>query len=137
MQALLRRASEGGSYNVEIALNTYNNFLVRDVGLHDTQTQASLRALHPDFRPRHDTGFFEMAPMILGTMKRSNGAGPGELWDPTRWTEGDMRWGVEGEEAEFLDWRRIVSVESQGKEEVVLHFDRGSCMPGSDEARWV
>jgi hypothetical protein len=137
MQALLRRASEGGSYKVDIALNTYNNFLVRKVGLHDAQTQASLRALHPNFRPRHDTGFFEMAPMILGTMKRSNGAGPGELWDRARWTRGVMRWGMEGEEAEFLDWKRIVSVESQGNGEVVFDFDRGSCMPGSDEARWL
>jgi hypothetical protein len=137
MQALLRRASEGGSYNVDIALNTYNNWLVREVGLHDPQTQASLRALHADFRPRHDTGFFEMAPMILGTMKKSNGAEPGELWDRTRWTKGVMRWGVEGEEAVFLDWRRIVSVNSQGEGETVFDYDRGSCMPGSDEARWL
>lgn len=138
MQALSRRASEGGSYNVDIALNTFNNWLLREVGLHDKETQASLRALHPEFLPRHDTGFFEMAPMILGTTKKSNGTGPGQLWDPARFTTGIIRWGVAGEEAQYLDWRRIVSVDSKvGEQEVVFGFDRGSCMPGSDEARWL
>lgn len=138
MQALLRRASEGGSYDVDVALNTFNNWLLRDVGLHDAQTQASLRALHPEFRPRHDTGFFEMAPMILGTMRRSNGGGSGELFDRARFTREAIRWGLADEEAEYLDWRRIVSMEGeQGEQEVVFDFDNGSCMPGSDEARWL
>lgn len=138
MQALYRRALEGGSYNVDIALNTYNNWLLREVGLHDKQTQASLRALHPEFLPRHDTGFFEMAPMILGTTKKSNGIGPGQLWDRARFTTGIIRWGLAEEEAQYLDWRRIVSVESKvGEREVVFEFDNGSCMPGSDEAKWL
>jgi hypothetical protein len=138
MQALYRRASEGGSYTVDIALNTFNNWLLRDVGLHDKQTQASLRALHPYFLPRHDTGFFEMIPMVLGSTQRSNGTGPGELWDQARWTKGAIRWGVTGEEATFLDWRRIVTVESGVKGgEVVFDFENASCMPGSDEARWL
>ncbi|KAF2430810.1 CoA-transferase family III [Tothia fuscella] len=137
MQALLRRASEGGSYNVDIALNTFNNWLLRDVGLHDKETQASLRALHPDFLPRHDTGFFEMVPMLLKSTKKSNGAGSGQLWDRARFTKGIIRWGQENEEAEYLDWRRIVSVESKiGEQEVVFDFEGGSCMPGSDEAKW-
>lgn len=138
MQALLRRASEGGSYNVEIALNTYNNWLIREVGFHDKQTQASLRALHPDFLPRHDTGFFEMVPMVLETTKKSNGTGPGQLWDRARFSRGIIRWGQANEEAEYLDWRRIVSVESKlGEREVMFGFENGSCMPGSDEARWL
>ncbi|KAF2669483.1 CoA-transferase family III [Microthyrium microscopicum] len=138
MQALLRRASEGGCYNVDIALNTYNNWLIREVGLHASQTKASLRALHPGFLPRHHTGFFEMVPMLLQTTMKSNGTGPGQLWDRARFTKGIMRWGLEGEEATYLDWRRIVSVESQdGKPEVVFDFESGSCMPGSDEAKWL
>lgn len=138
MQALSRRASEGGSYNVDISLNTFNNWLLREVGLHDKETQASLRALHPDFLPRHDTGFFEMAPMVLGTTKKSNGTGPGQLWDPARFTTGTIRWGVADEQAQYLDWRRIVSVDSKvGESEVVFDFNGGSCMPGSDEAKWL
>jgi len=77
-----------------------------------------------------------MAPMILGTHKKSNGAGPGQLWDPARFTTGIVRWGLAEEEAEYLDWRRIVSVDSKmGEREVVFDFESGSCMPGSDEAR--
>lgn len=138
MQALLRRASEGGSYNVDVALNTFNNWLIREVGLHDRQTQASLRALHPDFLPRHDTGFFEMVPMVLQTTQKSNGTGLGQLWDRARFTAGKIRWGQADEEATYLDWRRIVTVNSgTEEEEVVFDFETGSCMPGSDEAKWL
>jgi hypothetical protein len=138
MQALRQRNLEGGSYNIDIALNTFNNWLLRDVGLHDNQTKASLRALHPDFRPRHDTGFIEMAPMILGTTQKSNGGGPGQVWDRARWTKGNIRWGVADEEATYLDWRRIVTVESEGEgRKIVFDFEDGSCMPGSDEAKWL
>lgn len=76
--------------------------------------------------------------MVLQTTRKSNGSGPGQLWDPARFTTGIIRWGVEGEEAQYLDWRRIVSVDSSGgAREVVFDFERGSCMPGSDEARWL
>jgi hypothetical protein len=45
---------------------------------------------------------------------------------------------VEGEEAQYLDWNRIVSVESEaGTAEVVFDIEHGSCMPGSDEAKWL
>lgn len=138
MHALLRRSSEGGSYNVDVALNTLNSWLAREVGYFNKQTQTSLRALHPDFRPTHDTGFFEMGPMILDTMKKSNGVGPGELFDQARFAKGIIRWGQENEEAEYLDWRRIVSVENEaGKPDIVLGFEHESCLPGSDQAEWL
>jgi hypothetical protein len=50
-----------------------------------------------------------------------------------------VRWGKEGEEARYLDWRRIVRVEGhegEGEEEM-WGFDGGSCMPGSDEPVWL
>ena len=78
MHALIRRESEGGSYNVDVSLNQYSNFLIRKVGIHDEQTQASLRALHPNFMLKHDTGIFEMAPLVMETTRRSNGDGKGE-----------------------------------------------------------
>lgn len=137
MQALLRRSQEGGSYNVDVSLNQLNNWLIRKVGLHDQQTQASLRALHPDFLPRHDTGFFELCPMVMEATKKSNGTGSGQLWDRARFTKANIRWGKEGEVAEYLDWRRIVSAESESGNEMVFDFSSASCMPGSDEAKWL
>ena len=96
----------------------------------------ALRGLHPEFRPRHDIGFFEMIPMIFDTTRKSNGIGSGQLWDRARFTKSTIGCDVDGEETEFLDWRRIASVESgTGEEEVVFDFDGGSCKPGSDEAR--
>lgn len=138
MQALLRRSSEGGSYNVDIALNTFNNWLLRKVGFHDEHTQASLRAMHPDFAPRHDTGFFEMAPMVLATTRKSNGDGPGQLWDRARMTSGVIRWGQAEEQATYLDWRRVVSIEGKDRsQDVILGFQQASCMPGSDEPEFL
>ncbi|KAF2167344.1 hypothetical protein M409DRAFT_33832, partial [Zasmidium cellare ATCC 36951] len=53
MHALLLRSSTGGSYNIDISLNQFNNWFLRNVGLHTPSVQASLHALHPDFKLRH------------------------------------------------------------------------------------
>ena len=138
MQALLQRSSEGGSYNIDVSLNQFNNWLLRDVGIHDEQTQSSIRALHPDFTPRHDTGFFEMVPQVIETIKKSNGVGTGQLWDEARFTTGNIRWGKENEQARYLDWNQIVSVESEkGRREGMFGFQAESCMPGSDKPHWL
>ncbi|KAK4500670.1 hypothetical protein PRZ48_008859 [Zasmidium cellare] len=134
MHALLLRSTTGGSYNISISLNQFNNWFLRNVGLHSPSVQTSLRALHPDLNLRHDTGIFEMAPVVMAATKRTNA----EMWDKKRFTKGVMRWGVEGEEAVYLDWRGIVRVEGMGGEELVeLGFEYGSCRPGSDQARFL
>lgn len=68
---------------------------------------------------------------------RSNGRGPGELWDPAYWTQGKMRWGKEGEVARYLDWTKIVQfTSSSGSEGVILGYVHGSCAPGADKPKW-
>lgn len=138
MQALLKRSLDGGSYNVDVSLTQFNNWYIRELGLHDKQTRASLRALHPGFRPRHDTDIFALISLTMQATKISNGVGAGQLWDPTRFTTGSARWGKEGEIARYLDWSRIVTIKGYGgRQDVVLGINRGSCMPGSDEPAWL
>nr|GFD45935.1 hypothetical protein [Tanacetum cinerariifolium] len=130
--------SEGGSYNIEVSLNQFNNWFLRSVGLHDEQTQSSLRALHPEFLPRHDTAFAEICSMVMATMKNCNGTETGELWDPARFTKNHIEWGVEGEEAQYLDWRRIVLAQNgDGETNAMFNLQGTSSRPGSHEATWL
>lgn len=151
MQALLQRASTGGSYNVQVSLTQFNNWYLRDVGLHSRATQDSLRALHRGFLPRHDMDIFELITKTVEQTKTLRETDVGKLWDPAKFTTGPIRWGgPEGERASYLDWRRIVMVkrgesedggEEKGEEKdtnmVMFDFKHGSCLPGSDEPKWL
>ncbi|OAL22848.1 hypothetical protein AYO22_06756 [Fonsecaea multimorphosa] len=138
MQSLMKRASSGGSYNVFVSLNQFNNWYLRSVGQHDEETQATIRALYPGFLPRHDMDIFELISRTLEATKTVNGDGKGQLFDPAKFTTGSIRWGKEGEIAKYLDWRRIVVVKNDdGDDGVWFRFENGSCIPGSDEPRWL
>lgn len=138
MQGLMRRSAEGGSYNVEVSLTQFNNWYLRQVGLHSQGTQGSLRKLHPDFQPRHDMDIFELITATIAAMKALGEKDVGHLWDPAKFTSGPTRWSKEGETATYLDWRRIVTVKNdKGQPLVVFDFDHGSCLPGSDLAEWL
>ncbi|KAF5228895.1 hypothetical protein FANTH_14385 [Fusarium anthophilum] len=57
LAAVDRRANEGGSYLVDISLNQYNQFLL-SLGEYPEETQAALRAQHPDLKLRHYNTIF-------------------------------------------------------------------------------
>ncbi|KIW95863.1 uncharacterized protein Z519_02927 [Cladophialophora bantiana CBS 173.52] len=140
MQALLQRSVNGGSYNVNVSLTQFNNWYIRALRLHDPHTQASLRTMYPLFEPRHDTDIFELMKLTMQATTVAKGDGPGQLWDPARFTTGPIRWGGKtGEMARYLDWRRIVRVKTGDgdHQDVVFDFEHGSCMPGSDEPEWL
>lgn len=138
MQALLKRASAGGSYNVDVSLTQFNNWYLRSLGLHSLETQAALRLLYPDFQPRHNMDIFELISRTVEATKNANGDKKGELFDRARFTTGPIRWGKEGEIAKYLDWGRIVTVKADGKsDDVVFGVRNGSCMPGSDKPNWL
>jgi len=121
-----------------VSLTQFNNWYIRTLGLQDEKTKKHLRALHPEFKPRHDTELFELIDLTAKTTRASNGDGEGQLWDPSRWTAGPVRWGKEGEIASYLDWSRIVTVENaDGIDTSFFGLERGSCKPGSDEPVWT
>lgn len=136
LQALLQRAENGGSYNVDLSLNQFNLWYL-GLGLHDESTAQTLLSRHPKFKPRHDTELFKLLNMTQSTCLEATGTGAGELFDPTRWTTGSIRWGKQGEQARYLDWTKLITFEAQnGAEPLSLSFERGSCIPGSDEPVW-
>lgn len=135
--ALYRRASEGGSYNVDISLTQFNNWYIRTIGLQTDNTQKSIRTMHPDLKPRHDTELFELIDLTAKTTRISHGHDKGQLWDPARWTSGPVRWGKEGEIASYLDWARIVTFRDADEAgSAPFGLEHGSSMPGSDKAVW-
>ncbi|KAK5064330.1 hypothetical protein LTR84_000163 [Exophiala bonariae] len=148
MQALLQRASIGGSYDVQVSLTQFNNWYLHQVGLHDSVTRSSLLTLNPGFLPRHDMDIFELITKTVEQTKTLSESDVGRLWDPAKFTTGPIRWaGPEGEMATYLDWRRIVTVKNVGDgiefddgnetDLVIFDFEHGSCLPGSDEPKWL
>lgn len=134
--ALDRRSREGGSYNVDTSLNQFNNWYL-DLGLHDEETMAAIKSRNSGFLVRHDTDLFTMASQTHGSLHKSHGSGKEELFDPARFTTMDMRWGRDGETAEFLDWTQIVRFSGPSDPDRVQHgYDHGSHMPGGDTLEW-
>jgi len=62
------------------ALTQLNICYIRSLGLQGQQTQASSRALDPDFRPRHDTDVLEPIKLTRQATEKACGSGPGQLW---------------------------------------------------------
>jgi hypothetical protein len=108
------------------------------LGQHSPQTQQAIRARHPNLDIRHYTTLVPATEASVKTLREmAEREGDASLWSPDRWSEHENRWGVEGERGEYLDWRRIITYRVEGGGEgIELGYDRGSCAPGSDEARW-
>lgn len=132
----MQRAEKGGDYNVDLSLNQFNLWYL-GLGLHDDTTMRELQSRHPKFKPRHDTELFKLLDMTQKTCIEATGTAEGELFDPARWTTDNIRWGIEGEKARYLDWSRFVTFDTKSDSDpLVLSFKRGSCIPGSDEPVW-
>ena len=138
LHALVQRAETGGDYNVDLSLNQFNLWYL-GLGLHDAQTARELLKKHPNFKPRHDTELYPLIDMTRKTCTEATGTGKGDLFDPDRWTTGEINWGKAGEEARYLDWRRFLtfSPDSGKGDYLELSFDHGSCLPGSHEPKWL
>ncbi|KAH7127334.1 CAIB/BAIF family enzyme [Dactylonectria macrodidyma] len=136
-QALLRRAVEGGSYDVKTSLTQYNMWY-SSLGKHDSEVQQHLRDLHPNLTVRHDTLLSEMTARTAASIQEmAEREGDKDFFRPDRWAEHGNRWGVEGELGQFLDWSQIVKFQMRNSADAIkLGYDHGSCYPGSDKAAW-
>ncbi|KAK5044467.1 hypothetical protein LTR84_010748 [Exophiala bonariae] len=137
LQALVQRAETGGDYNVDLSLNQFNLWYL-GLGLHDAHTGLQLLDKHPNFKPRHDSEVFLLLDMTRRTCTEATGTEKGDLFDPDRWTNGEINWGIVGEKARYLDWTRFMTFQSASGEDddLILSFDHGSCLPGSHEPTW-
>lgn len=139
LHAVQQRSTDGGSYNVDLSLNSFNLWYL-NLGLQDAANSALLLARNPNFHPRHHTDTFTLFDDTRKSAFDATGDKPGELFDPAHYCTGEIRWGKEGEVARYLDWTKIVtfgSGTSQAKgSSTQLGYDRGSCITGSDKPEW-
>lgn len=118
---------------MDTSLNQFNNWYL-DLGLHSDEAIAAIKAKDPEFMVRHDTDLFTMASRTKQSLHKSHGSSEGELFDPARFSEVEMRWGRGGETAVVLDWTKIVRFSG---EKLEYGYDQGSHMPGIDLPEWV
>lgn len=65
LEALVRRAEHGGSYNVDVALNYYSQWLVRSCGTYDDKTWNELWSRHGSPVFRHYHAMQHLLPAVL------------------------------------------------------------------------
>ncbi|KAI5359316.1 putative CoA-transferase family III [Septoria linicola] len=70
LHALIRRAEEGGSFGVDVALNYYSQWLVRSVGEYPKDVWSELWQRHgsPVYRNHHNMGY--LLPSMLGLLHK-------------------------------------------------------------------
>lgn len=120
---------------MDTSLNQFSNWYL-NLGLHGEEATAAIKTKDPEFMVRHDTDLFTMATRMQQSLHKSHGSGEGELFDPARYTEVEMRWERDAETARVLDWTRIVRFSGKG-DMLEYGYDRGSHMPGADTPEWV
>ncbi|PSN60390.1 CoA-transferase family III [Corynespora cassiicola Philippines] len=77
-QALLQRATVGGSYNVDVSLTQFNLWYL-GLGIHDDQTHHELLRMNPGFSARHDTELHPLVAKVEMLSRRSQGEGKGKI----------------------------------------------------------
>ncbi|EFW99724.1 caib baif family enzyme [Grosmannia clavigera kw1407] len=92
IQALMKRTKAPVTFDIDLSLCHYNIWLYR-VGVYTPEQQASIRALHPEFKPRHTTDLPEIAGMLMESLKTAR---PGIFKTPGFYEEiSGKEWGEE------------------------------------------
>ncbi|KAH8661740.1 caib baif family enzyme [Ilyonectria robusta] len=78
IQALMKRTKAPVTFDIDLSLCHYNIWLYR-AGPYASEQQASIRALHPNFKPRHTTDLPEIAGMLMESLKTAR---PGLFENP-------------------------------------------------------
>lgn len=121
---------------MDISLTQYNLWYI-NLGVYDNATHENLLVINPGVVGRHDTELPQLVSQVAQASKSALGEGEGDLWDPKkRFTNVDMKWGIEGEQGICLDWRQILKFRNDQGLHTELGYDRGTCMPGTYEPKW-
>ncbi|EJT73691.1 CAIB/BAIF family enzyme [Gaeumannomyces tritici R3-111a-1] len=132
LTAIDKRATEGGSYTVDISLNQFNRFLLAQGAL-APEVQRGLRELHPTFRPRHHDDMMALLTKVMGSLQ----AAVPRLFRPAYFDSipSDLGGGGGGGPAgtkDVLTYLRLpveLGVTPLGPAV-------GSCLPGTHKAEW-
>ncbi|ETS84649.1 hypothetical protein PFICI_02674 [Pestalotiopsis fici W106-1] len=124
MNALDRRAREGGNYLVSMSLNQYNSFLL-SVGSQPADIQAGLQEKWKDMNFRH----YDNMNRILRKLIPAFPEKVPELFSPAYFEKISADWGTPGEELTIL--KPVVKYEK-----TELKYDYGSTEKGKHPAEW-
>lgn len=124
--ALMKRADRGGSYKVDLALNYYNQWLVRSVGTYPEAVWEELwkRNGRVVFRAEHNMAY--TVPRVMGMLKQNSGK---VVFNPAFFE--DRKSGAIG-----IDVRTVKPVIRFQDGEVELGYNVGTRGNGVDQARW-
>lgn len=124
--ALMRRAEEGGSYKVDLALNYYNQWLARAVGTYPEGVWEELWKRNGSlvFRAEHNMGY--KLPRMMRMIQEHSGK---VVFNPEFFE--DRKSGALG-----VDVRTVKPIIRFGGGEVELGYNVGTRGNGWDQARW-
>ena len=124
--ALMRRAEEGGSYKVDLALNYYNQWLAQSVGTYPEKVWEELWKRNGQFvfRAEHTMGY--TVPRVREMIRQNSGE---VLYKPEFFE--DRKSGALG-----VDVRTVRPIISFKRREVDLGYNVGTRGNGVDQPRW-
>ncbi|KAF5625191.1 CAIB BAIF family enzyme [Fusarium tjaetaba] len=127
LSAIHQRSKIGGSYNVDVSLTQFNQFLL-GLGKHSAQVQQHLKNLHPDLNVRH---YDDMLSLTEKFMRTAYGNTP-RLFNSKYFDETPSRFnGLEGQ-TETLTYVGPAATYDVTK----LHYDIGSCFLDTYPPEW-
>ncbi|CAF0789767.1 unnamed protein product [Rotaria sp. Silwood1] len=124
VQALHKRAHQGGSYNVDVSLNQFNIWYL-DLGQYTDTQGAEIMAKYPDLHLRHTDEMISLVTKTLTMMIKS----VGEIFGPQNFeTINSPKWDVE-HTGDLIPMTILAPVITFDKTK--LSYNVGSCPPGS------
>lgn len=133
VDAILRRGAAGGSYQVDIALNYYSQWLVNSVGVYPPAVWEALWTKNGRKVFRHYEGMTRMLPQVMAAMFKNSAA---KLFKPAYFTEAEAPLGEGGEPITMKIVRPVLKFTGNGGEKPELGFNVGTRGNGVDQPRW-
>jgi hypothetical protein len=133
LDAIIRRGTVGGSYQVDIALNYYSQWLVNSVGVYPPAIWEELWSKNGRLVLRHYEGMTRTLPKVMGTIFKNSAA---KLLKPSYFMETDAPLGENGEAVKMKIVKPVLKFVEEGKGKVDLGFNVGTRGNGVDEPKW-
>ncbi|KAI6308997.1 hypothetical protein MCOR34_007017 [Pyricularia oryzae] len=128
LAAVDRRATDGGSYVVDVSLNQYNQWLL-SLGQLAPQVQRALRELHPRLALRHHDDMLNLTTKLMQSLVPQV---PGLFARPEYF--GRIKSDFDAPDGEMEDLTYLLPAAKYGVTR--LGYDVGSCFLGKYDAEW-
>ncbi|KAF4437161.1 CAIB/BAIF family enzyme [Fusarium austroafricanum] len=127
LSAIHQRSKKGGSYNIDVSLSQFNQFLL-GLGKHSAQVQQDLRTLHPNLKVRHYDDMMSLTEKFMRTAYENTP----QLFNPRYFDEIQSRFNGLGGQTETLRYVRSAALYDVTE----LGYDIGSCFLDTYPPEW-